>query len=297
VEYNKITYFFQSFRSRSKLVCFLLLLSAISFNPTVLAQTNKDDEQEVFDDKRGDVAIDQETLDKAENAFLEGLTAYRAKKFTQAATLFKSAHTLVPYRDLLFNIARAYEALNDNNQAVKYYQLYLKTKPIDETQIIHRMRQLGVSQFKDSSQGSSDKKDTKDRSPSSSSSEVDILSWSVLGSGIALVGLGSYFGISALDSAKSAREAKATSLYNQSKDNAESEALIADVSLTLGIATIAGGIYLLMTTPDKISRMRTNVEPPKSQSSLSDRQSPKSSLAWQVIYTEKVQGLSLSGSF
>lgn len=297
MQYNKVTYFFQSFRSRPRLVCFLLLFSSINFNTISLAQTNKDDEQEVFDDKRGDVAIDQETLDKAENAFLEGLTAYRAKKFTQAATLFKSAHALVPYRDLLFNIARAYEALNNNDQAVKYYKLYLKTKPIDETQIIHRMRQLGVSQFKDSPQTSPDKRGSKDLSQSSSNFEVNILSWSVLGSGVALVGLGSYFGISALDSAKSAREAKATSLYNQSKDNAESEALIADVTLTLGIATIAGGIYLLMTAPDKISRMDTNVETPKSQSSLSDSQTQKPSFAWQVIYTENVQGLGLSGSF
>ena len=50
----------------------VLMVSCLSFGSPTFAQSNKDDEQEVFDDKRGDVAIDQETLDKAENAFFEG---------------------------------------------------------------------------------------------------------------------------------------------------------------------------------------------------------------------------------
>ena len=100
--------------------------------------------EELFDDKRGDTAMDQDTLDKAEIAFFDGLTAYRAKKYEKAAEQFKVAYQLVPFRDLLFNVARSYEEQGDTKNAIKYYKMYFDTKPIDETQIIHRLRQLGV---------------------------------------------------------------------------------------------------------------------------------------------------------
>lgn len=262
---------------------------------TTFAQSTKDYDQEVFDDKRGDVAIDQDTLDKAENAFFEGLAAYRAKKYVEAAKSFKTAHNLVPYRDLLFNIARSYEEQKKNDQAIKYYRQYLKTKPIDETQVIHRMRQLGVSQFEQKQK----KKDTsnpllKKVSPQTSDLTVDWLSWSVVGGGIALLGLGTYYGLNALDSAETARNAEINSAYAQAKDRAENEALIADVSVTLGLAALAGGLYLALTAPEASRNVRKHVKTPKAHQS---RKNLNTSVAWQVIYTDQVQGFGLIGQF
>ena len=211
------------------------------------AESNGD--EDVFDDKRGDVSINQDTLDKAETAFFKGLAAYRGKKYEDAAEYFKSAHQLVPYRDLLFNIARAYEELKQNGEAVKYYKLYLKTKPIDETQIIHRMRQLGVSQFETASISKEAEQDLKLQAspiPKVNQTQVDWLSWSILGGGIALVSTGAYFGLSALDSAEQARNARRNSIYDQAKSDAESEALIADIGVTFRLSSGCGRLILII---------------------------------------------------
>ena len=272
------------------------LLLCISLSMTSLLQrrshaqekTPLGNEQEVFDDKRGDISIDQETLDKAETAFFEGLTAYRAKKYKEAARLFKAAHKLVPYRDLLFNIARAYESLNDRGSAIKYYKEYLTTKPIDETQVIHRMRELGVSQFDEPSQSQSLNLSAP-KVPSSQSKEVDYISWGVIGSGIALLSVGSYFGISALDQAEQAREATQQSRYNRAKSNAESDALIADIGISLGGIAIAGGLYLMLTHATDSTVQRTAVE-------TGSNSSPHH-LKWTVLYTSTLNGVGLSGSF
>lgn len=274
-------------RPFSGALCLSLCLISISESR---AQAGKptDTDQEVFDDKRGDISIDQETLDKAETAFFGGLTAYRAKKYTEAAKLFETAHKLVPYRDLLFNIARAYEALNNRSAAIKYYREYLATKPIDETQVIHRMRELGVSQFEEVSP-STENAQSMPKVPSQNNAEIDYLSWGVIGSGVALLSVGAYFGISALDQAERARDATLKSRYNDAKSQAETEALLADVGITIGVAAITGGLYLLLTEDQK--------GPVKSASVSQSAKAPQSPVFWQVLYSSELQGLGLSGSF
>jgi tetratricopeptide (TPR) repeat protein len=256
------------------------------------------EDQEVFDDKRGDVSIDQGTLDKAENAFFEGLAAFRAKKYEEAAKQFKNAHALIPYRDLLFNIARSYEELKENDQAVEYYQEYLKTKPIDETQVIHRMRQLGVSRFETKTDSASTVSSTSKEEDAQVIGQTDYLSWSVIGGGVLLIGVGSYFGLNALDEAKTARETLDISEYEKSKEAAESSALITDVSLALGIATLAGGIYLMLSDTSSTTTMNQEIKGPKlSQNKFRLERKSKPSVFWHVIYRENLQGFGISGLF
>lgn len=263
------------------------------------AESNGDDD--VFDDKRGDVSINQDTLDKAETAFFKGLAAYRSKKYEAAAEYFKSAHKLVPYRDLLFNIARAHEELKQNRAAVKYYKLYLKTKPIDETQIIHRMRQLGVSQFETASNSKESGHDLKLQAspiPKVQQTRFDWLSWSILGGGIALVGTGAYFGLSALDSAEKARNARRNTIYDQAKSDAESEALIADIGVTLGLAVAAGGLYLLFTQPESSGKLNTAVY--RSESRIEPQHLKKHThlrISYTPLISDNMQGLALFGQF
>ena len=252
-------------------------------------EAGEESEQEIFDDKRGDISIDQETLDKAESAFFEGLTAYRAKKYTEAAKLFEAAHTLVPFRDLLFNIARSYEALGNRNSAVKYYKMYLATKPIDETQVIHRMRELGVSQFEENSKTEQLQEKTL-KTKTSSVGETDFISWGIMGSGVALMGVGAYFGVSALDQAERARDASVKSRYKNAKSQAETDALLADISISVGIATVVGGLYLLLSGDQSENQIQgTTVSPTASAT--------RTKLQWQVTYTNDLQGIGLSGSF
>jgi tetratricopeptide (TPR) repeat protein len=87
--------------------------------------------------------IDQKTLDQAETLFFKGLKAYQQKKYDQAAMDFQAAYLLVPNADLLYNIARCREQLKDIQGATNWYQSYLKSKPFDETAVLHHVKEMG----------------------------------------------------------------------------------------------------------------------------------------------------------
>lgn len=252
---------------------------------------------EIFDDTRGDTTIDQDTLDEAEVAFFEGLTAYRAKRYQEAAKLFKKAHSLVPFRDLLFNVARAYEEMKDKANAIKYYKQYLDTKPIDETQMIRRLRQLGVKDFRKSQQSNAPSPKVANPGmlpPSSldSGGSRGIMTWSAVGGGALLIGLGAYFGVDALSQAEEARETTSAKNYRDFKDGAESSALLADISISLGVIAVAGGLYLLLSeSPQSMSGAQGGL------GVTSSTTTPAAPLRWSVQVDEHSTSLGLSGSF
>jgi hypothetical protein len=55
----------------------------------------------------------------------EGLTAYRARDYRQAAQKFRDAYALQPDPNLLFDLARCYQELGETNAAVEKYQAFL----------------------------------------------------------------------------------------------------------------------------------------------------------------------------
>jgi len=99
------------------LVVFSLLLSSLTPSSTCFAEEL---EGQIADyDTRGDTNIDQSTLDKAESLFFKAFTFYQEKKYEQAAAYFQKAYSLIPHRDLLFNVARSREQMNDQEGAVE----------------------------------------------------------------------------------------------------------------------------------------------------------------------------------
>jgi tetratricopeptide (TPR) repeat protein len=77
----------------------------------------------------------------------EGFTLYRARDYRRAAEKFLQAYTLNQDSNLLFNIARCYEALGDAEGAIEKYEEFLSTPDADvqgkrrATQTIRELRQ------------------------------------------------------------------------------------------------------------------------------------------------------------
>ena len=72
---------------------------------------------------------------------------FEARNFREAIHAFQLAASLVPSADLWFNIARAYEELNDEpslRQAVEFYQRYLRDRvdPPDRAQVEAKIASL-----------------------------------------------------------------------------------------------------------------------------------------------------------
>lgn len=80
----------------------------------------------------------------ARQHFRAGMEHYQARRFREAIQSFELAAQLVPSADLWFNIARAYEQLNEPALAAEHYQRYLRDRvdPPDRAEIEHQIAAL-----------------------------------------------------------------------------------------------------------------------------------------------------------
>lgn len=74
----------------------------------------------------------------------QGVQAYREQRFREAIDSFLSADSLVPRPALAFNIARAYEKLQEPARALQYYRDYLRRGPDESNaeEVSSRVREL-----------------------------------------------------------------------------------------------------------------------------------------------------------
>ena len=65
------------------------------------------------------------SADEAEARFQRGAQLYKQQRYEEALLEFFASNRLVPNRNVVFNIARTYEALARYDQAYSYYIEYL----------------------------------------------------------------------------------------------------------------------------------------------------------------------------
>lgn len=67
--------------------------------------------------------------EQAQKAFVRGEQLFRAQKYSEAAAAFEEGNRLSPSPAFLYDLALTYRALNNPQQAISYYQAYLKAQP------------------------------------------------------------------------------------------------------------------------------------------------------------------------
>lgn len=208
-------------------------------------------------------AIDQATLDQAEQVFFEGLGHYRNGRFEEAAVAFQKAYSLTKHRDLLFNVARSRERMGDSTGAVQWYRSYLATQPADETAIIHRIKQLGgdpTAPAADPVVGEKPPKTPGGEAPTpTAGGGAGAWPWLLVGAGALAAGAGTYFGLLALDDADAARDAVDRGKAEDLKASAESSALVADVAFGVGALAIGTAVVLWLRA-DSAPETRSDVQ-------------------------------------
>ena len=66
---------------------------------------------------------------EAKAKFEAGVQAYRERRYQEAVLAFQQADGIEPSAPLSFNIARAFERLNDSSAALRWYRDYLRRSP------------------------------------------------------------------------------------------------------------------------------------------------------------------------
>jgi tetratricopeptide (TPR) repeat protein len=107
-----------------------LLGAAISISP----QESIEQKSVVMENPSASPVPDAD-LEKAKKAFVEAQQLYVAKKYVEAATLFKSAYEYVPTPAFLFNAAVAYTKAGEAEPALAHFDIYVNNFPRVENNI------------------------------------------------------------------------------------------------------------------------------------------------------------------
>ncbi|MDY0060606.1 MAG: hypothetical protein RBU45_12420 [Myxococcota bacterium] len=211
-----------------------------------------------------------ENRKKAEALFLEGAKAYRAGDLKTAAAKLEEAEALDTSPMLLFNLGMIYDKQQDVPNAVRCYKAYLMSEPPDANFVRLRLGQLdakaiaALDQELAAAKAAGIKPGSKLRgakdpvapvvpvatptSPKATGGggKIRLLTWALLGTGVAALGAGSAFGVLANGAVDDFDAATVRAKAQEAKDSAESHALIANVGFGVGGAALAAGAVLLV---------------------------------------------------
>ena len=181
------------------------------------------------------------------------------------------------------------------DDAVNIISNISKTKPIDETQVIHRMRQLGLVVLKAESKKQPDKSPVDPGIQSFGSvfieeTSTDYLSWPVLG-GSPLIGAG-HFVLVHLSKQK-ARDRKSQK-YQNAKIKESMHCM--QISYHRYCCLNFGGIYLMLAKPDQVSTTE-RVQGPQAKNKVRLANKNKRSEVLLILYNTNLQGFGISGQF
>lgn len=197
-----------------------------------------------------------ERAKQVEQLSADATKAYRAGEYQKAADLFQKAHDIEPVPNLLFNMAKSYEKMENWNSAIEFYQKFLVEEGISKSarqsalERVDELKQLQAAN-KDASGEQTVVKTDQTEEPVKASPETEESgntgAWIAMGTGAALLVGGGVFGIIASGKQSEFEDATTTQAKIDARDSGQTMALIADVMYISG-AVIGGiGIYLLLT--------------------------------------------------
>ena len=184
--------------------------------------------------------VSAEELSQEEAEYEKGLTYFKAGDYERAVLSFMNVYRIAPNPNLVYNIARSFEELKRFNEAADFYTEYLKLKPnaSDRAQIeitIKTLRSLAQSQPSTAPKSAGSNTGTSGR---------DVLMWSAIGVGGALLATGVWSGLEASDAAERRDAATSASAYQSAQDEMSSAAGRADLLYLGGALFMSAGVTL-----------------------------------------------------
>ncbi len=197
------------------------------------------------------VAFAQDEAQKVEGLSKQATSKYREKDFAAAIELFQKAYAIEPVPNLLFNIAKCYEKLEQWDPAIDYYQKFVVEPDVDKSARQSAMDRIDALKEVQSAQKQADRdaKNTEVVEKPDEKKTVEPVAagpdytWAyvTVGTGVALIGGGIVFGVLASGEETNFNQGQTFDDRKSAKDAGETYALVADgLYVTGGIIAVVG---------------------------------------------------------
>lgn len=187
--------------------------------------------------------------------FEESAEHYNEGRFTVAAELLQEAYELYPEPILLYNLGRALEGAGDPQAALEAYERYLQEDPqSDKRGAVQARIETLRDQVEERNALEEEARRAREGSVSTTDTrtKVNPVPWVVAGVGVVGLGVGAVFGLMATSAHADAVDDPVMLSAAQSAEDADTYAMIANVSfiaggilaaigVTWGVLTLGGG--------------------------------------------------------
>lgn len=222
-----------------------------------------------------------EVAQKVETLSSQGAQKYRAQDYRGAIEAFEQAYELEPVPNLLYNIAKCYEKLENWERAISFYERFVVAPDVESDARQHALTQVQSLRQKTQSKSEpyQNKQEESDKATAQSqympapreAGPDRTLSYVLFGTGAGLAATGAVFGLLASQDETQFKQAADTDteLRRSARDAGKTKALVADGLFIAGGITAIIGTYLFFTAkaPDTPAANATIVTPWISKSS------------------------------
>lgn len=209
------------------------------------------------------VFADDSKAKQVEQLSRDATAKYREKDYTAAIELFTKAYEIEPVPNLLFNIARCYEKLEDWDSAIANYQKFVVEPDVEKSarqSALDRIDALNEVKLAQAQTTKTEKTEDPVKTPPPVVEEGPDNTWAyvTLGTGLVLVGGGVGFGLLASGKQTEFEEATTVSDKQTARDSGQTFALVADGMYIVGGVVTLVGAYMLLTSgkSEKASAMK-----------------------------------------
>ncbi|MBC8070585.1 MAG: tetratricopeptide repeat protein [Deltaproteobacteria bacterium] len=239
---------------RSHTIAAALVSAALTFAPLPVRAASHTAEP------AGAAAEDPEALSSA------AVQAFKERDFDGAVALFQRAYDIDPQPNFLFNIGRVYEEKGDLQNAVKYYQQFVKQPGVDiearETALAHlkvlretieELEGQGKPPVVGPAAGATQDvaPEPVDTAAAARKRKLRIAGYSLLGVGGGALVIGAVFGGLAVAKSRDAEDADTVDETLSLRQEAEGRANVADGLIITGAVLAATGLVLVLVTLGK----------------------------------------------
>lgn len=214
---------------------------------------------EVYADEGDDAPS---TIERVEALSAEGAQLFQQEDYEGAIEKFEEAYALEPVPNLLYNIGRCYEQLEDWEEARHYFEQFTRSPDVDSDARAHAMERIdNLREIQRAEQEAEETGEDPDTEEMIAETPEDLRqkpqtnytpAFITTGVGVSLIGAGVMTGVLARGNA--GRIDNTGLEYAErvdARDTARTQALMADIFYVAGALATGAGIYLLMTAgPD-----------------------------------------------